>query len=256
MEDFYVVLPSNVHWSAGPPNTTANYKTPLPKPLELQQNKWKVALTEINFPQFWNRTLPATLFDFDIKQEESAGAEILRPIPKNVEYASLRDIINGLNGRIKTRSFQNLFKIKMERVVLVLQKNQAIFMNKMTKTVLGFENNLYQHDIKKGKKPQSFRAEKKIDLLTPTSNMFIYCNLVQESLVGDVLVPLLRTIPIKKEDDEKYVSVSFQHLIYCKLASTFFQHIHIQIADDTGHDIKFKRGKIIATLHFKRIKDE
>ena len=66
MDDFYMVLPSNVHWSAEPPNTTGNYKTPLPKPLELEQDRWQVALTEISYPQSWSKEIPAKLFDFTL----------------------------------------------------------------------------------------------------------------------------------------------------------------------------------------------
>ena len=63
MDDFYMVLPSNVHWSAEPPNTTGNYKTPLPKPLELDQDCWQVALTEISYPQSWSKEIHAEFFD-------------------------------------------------------------------------------------------------------------------------------------------------------------------------------------------------
>ena len=61
MDDFYIVFPSNVHWSAEPPNTTGTYKTPLPKPLELEQDRWQVALTEISYPQSWSKKIPAKL---------------------------------------------------------------------------------------------------------------------------------------------------------------------------------------------------
>lgn len=83
-------------------------------------------------------------------------------------------------------------------------------------------------------------------------NMFVYCNLVENTLVGDVLVPLLRAIPIYHGDDDKYVGKNFNRIRYRPLARNFFECIEIQLADDTGELVNFQYGKAILTLHVKK----
>ena len=265
MDDFYMVLPSNVHWSAEPPNTTGNYKTPLPKPLELEQDRWQVALTEISYPQSWSKEIPAKLFDFTPYYKTLVPNGMGHITKKTLEVATkpvqsdaqhfknIHDVIRGLNERIPKNEFRGMFKVKGRRVCILLFRDESIRLNKLTRSILGFQKELYIHDVANLRKLKPFLAEQDPDFNLPTHNMFIYCNLVQETLVGDVLVPLLRSIAIKKENDGKYTSVSFQHPRYCKLASTFFQHIHIYIANDIGEVVRFLHGKIVATLHFKTI---
>ena len=142
-----------------------------------------------------------------------------------------------------------MFKVKGHIVCILLFRDESIRHNKLTRSILGFQKELYIHDVVNLRKLKPFLAEQDPDFNLPTHNMFIYYNLVQETLVGDVHVSLLRRMAIKKENDGKYTSVSFQHPRYCKLASTFFQHIHIYFVNDIGEVDRFLHGKIVATLH-------
>ena len=268
MEDFYVVLPSNVHWPSGPPNKTGDYKTPLPKPLELSQDSWQVALTEISFPQSWTNGVPSIYFDFtpyytnlpklsrqdgEIKSvSKRVSAEIL-PAPQGEYYKNIGTVIRRLNDRRKGDKFKGQFKYRNHRAIIMLHSGESIELNKLTQELLGFEKNVYKHNGQSSRM-QTFIGGRQPDIRLNMYNLFVYCNLVQETLVGDVLVPLLRTIAIKEENDGKYISIAFQHLRYCKLASSFFQHIHVQITTDSGKPVEFNNGKIIATLHFRQVK--
>ena len=53
MEDFYVIIPSNVRNVSGEKNTTINFTTYLPRALELDREKWRVGLVHIDYPHSW-----------------------------------------------------------------------------------------------------------------------------------------------------------------------------------------------------------
>ena len=59
--DQYIVLPSNVeHLKGDKENNPNHFKTPLSRPLELERGKWEVALSEINYPQSWLKSIYST----------------------------------------------------------------------------------------------------------------------------------------------------------------------------------------------------
>lgn len=97
-----------------------------------------------------------------------------------------------------------------------------------------------------------YKGEHGADLNFDTHTMFVYCNLVKETLVGDKYVPWLRIVPTNPKDTGRYLTHSFQTMQYLALSSSHINHIEIMIIDDTGTGMKFDRGKVIATLHFKK----
>ncbi len=60
MGDFYITLPSNASASLFPGNKISNFTTKLPRPIDLDERKWEVALVSISFPHSW--------YTFDVDQ--------------------------------------------------------------------------------------------------------------------------------------------------------------------------------------------
>lgn len=88
-----------------------------------------------------------------------------------------------------------------------------------------------------------------------SSNIYVYSDLVSETFVGNQYVPLLRTVPVNKENQDKYVTVSFQALRYLPLSRNFIEQIEIKLADEYGQNIRFEWGKVAITLHLRQRKD-
>ena len=78
----------------------------------------------------------------------------------------------------------------------------------------------------------------------------MYTNVVESRVVGDSLVRLLRIVPIQGEHGHT-ISRHFEHIQYLWKE---FGTIEIDIRDDTGHAVPFKRHKVTVTLHFRRRK--
>lgn len=92
------------------------------------------------------------------------------------------------------------------------------------------------------------------DMRLTCYNIFIYSNLVRETLVGNVMVPILRAVPVDKEMDGKYVGLSFDRLHYRPIAGNFFEYIDIKLTNDMGENLKFTWGKVVVTISLRKRK--
>ena len=104
------------------------------------------------------------------------------------------------------------------------------------------------------KKYYAIQTSKPVIFPPMSSNIYVYSDVVSETYVGHQYVPLLRTVPIKKENQNKYVTESFEQLRYMPLARNFIEQIEIRLADEYGENIRFEWGKVVITLHFRRKK--
>lgn len=98
----------------------------------------------------------------------------------------------------------------------------------------------------------SIKAENLPDLRMGCYSIFIYSNLVRETLVGHMFAKILRTIPVRKESDGKTIGISFHPIRYRPLASNFFEYVDIKLCDDMGNKLEFRSGKVIVTIRIRR----
>ncbi len=88
------------------------------------------------------------------------------------------------------------------------------------------------------------------DLQRGFYSLYVYCDILEDVVVGDMKAPLLRTVNINGKDD-KMVSRIYQTVQYVPVQRRQFDTIEIDIRDDTGRRVPFQRGKVIVTLHFR-----
>ena len=84
-----------------------------------------------------------------------------------------------------------------------------------------------------------------------TPALYVYSDIVEYQVVGDVKVPLLRTVPIDGQMGD-FVHKEFIRPYYKPITQGYINSILIEIKDDTGQDLEFKTGKVICTLYFRR----
>ena len=90
------------------------------------------------------------------------------------------------------------------------------------------------------------------NLALQTPALYVYSDVVEYQIVGDVRAPLLRTVPVKGER-EKPQHVEFHHKIWIPLNKGYISSIEIKICNDAGELIIFPAGKVTLILHFKRL---
>lgn len=94
-------------------------------------------------------------------------------------------------------------------------------------------------------------AEYPPDLNVGTQNMFVYTDIIEPQIVGPVMTPLLKIIPIRGAFGDQQVA-EFRHLHYVNVLVKDFDTIQFSIKDQTGLDMAFTSGQVIVKLHFRR----
>lgn len=91
-----------------------------------------------------------------------------------------------------------------------------------------------------------------VDINRGCHTIFVYCNVVQDSIVGDVRAPLLRAVTVRGVNGST-TSETFTRPIYVPLKTQSFDSIEIAIKSEDGSLVPFAYGNSFVTLHFRRI---
>lgn len=86
--------------------------------------------------------------------------------------------------------------------------------------------------------------------------LFVYCDICEPYITGDVQTPLLRIVALDSQNDYAFASTRIKHFSpaqYITLRQTCFRTIEIDIRDHLGQSIPFEFGTLTVTLHFRRI---
>lgn len=86
--------------------------------------------------------------------------------------------------------------------------------------------------------------------------LFVYTDICEPYIIGDVHAPLLRVVPTTAADNYNYGSIKIKNFSpprFIPLLRTSFQTITIDIRDEFGEPIPFEYGTLTVTLHFRRI---
>ena len=96
-------------------------------------------------------------------------------------------------------------------------------------------------------------AFKQVSMHGYINNLNIYCNLLKPVSVGDVDVPLLRSVAVNPDDPfGKYVEYEPHIREYYPLLYHEFENIEIDIKSDEDKTIDFKFGQVYLSLHFRK----
>ena len=186
---FYLTLPSNASMDVFPNNKIGSYHVKFPQTFDLN-GEWEVGLYSISYPNTWytlqkhkNHIYYST--DGGITFYNSA-------IVDYGYYTTMPELIKSINAAMKKEltntNITFAYNLRTHKVKVTLAaKHYVALLGPMAK-ILGFGGD----DIKIQKSKESpYVAE-----LHSITSIYIYCNIVQPQIVGNTMVPLLRTIPV------------------------------------------------------------
>ena len=81
----------------------------------------------------------------------------------------------------------------------------------------------------------------------------VYCDVIEHRTVGHTLAPLLAVLPVTGRSGA-YVSKRFDKIQYHPVLKKNFSDIHISLRNDQAKRIRFRKGKVIVTLHLRQRK--
>ena len=221
---------------------------------------------EINYPHSFSQRIASRYCEFRVMKRDRNNERIMLSgcMKANKEtryYSSLEEVLSSLNERMPP-FFKGRFQLsKHGYVTLQLSSGEGMELSSFLQDLLGFDREGLLFEEGEAFENVSHESEENLSIVKATSkpdiqaamyNIFIYCNLVRESLVGDVYVKLLRTVPVDSSQMGQYVTHSFENPRYMPLCSSFFQHIEIKMCNDLGSLLEFEWGKCILHLHLRR----
>ena len=249
-DNFYLILPSNSSMGSFPNNKISHYTTALKQPLELDGD-WEVALVSIEHPSRWEN-ISSDYCRFSAKTESGKWRE--GGVPPGF-YSSNEDFVKALNDALY--SMHNdagmgqqpvQYNKYNEKAYMKLHPHFTVRLHDGIAQVLGYGETTTING------PDWAKPEYGVDVNHGVHSLYVYCDLVEDQIVGDSTVKVIRTIPLKHKpgvvaplathfhtDNPHYVPVSKRNT----------QTVEIHIRDDTGHDIPFIAGKVIVKLHFR-----
>lgn len=257
--DFYMTLPSNSSMQYFPQNKTTHFQTKLPHEWRLTGD-WVVGLSEIQFPQtfshipkdnFISMSTITTLEDGTVtttQKDELIHPGIYNNIPE------LLDEINHVSNFKDHITFEQEVGgyVLIKKICHCKNAEHGITLHSVFWKIMGFQDIAKDAKIVKYYLNSDYPA--RLSNALP-SVLFIYTDLCESHVTGDVQTPLLRVVPV---DLDRYEYGNMRLKIfsapkYVNLLKTNFETIEIDIRDETGENVPFDHGTLTVTLHFKRI---
>jgi hypothetical protein len=133
---------------------------------------------------------------------------------------------------------------------MIHDNNTTVRFSKNLATIFGFkENEVY---TRPSASKQFHQSNISPDLDQGFTSLYVYCNLVENRLVGDASVRLLRVIPVRNQKGIRsmYEEVAIPH--YVPVTNTNTDVIEVNIRNDAGEVVSFRGGKVIVTVHIRK----
>lgn len=257
-ESFYLTLLSNSSMSYFPNNTTANFFTKLPKTVKLQ-GEWKVGVVEFHYPcSMFNVQEHENVFyvrkkivmPLETTDNTYTTVEFKAHIPATT-YDSTDHLLRVINEipLIKGKATFRQDSLS-KRIAVTTLDNTIVSIQCSSKLTLqlGFipNTNFVKENI--GRYPVNLH-------LGLPSQLFIYSDIVQPQMVGDVMTSLLRIVPL---DPTVYTYGAYKINVfspahYIPVIRREFDVMEIDIRTSIGERVPFQFGTACVKLHFKRI---
>ncbi|GFU57451.1 uncharacterized transposon-derived protein F54H12.3 [Trichonephila clavipes] len=142
--------------------------------------------------------------------------------------------LHDKNAKTIVSAFEQIFS---ERIPLKLQTDA----DEGVSELLGFEPG----EIK-GKVESPYIAEPNASFPL----IYVYCDLVEPQIVGDIQAPLLKIVKVEGKDGE-VVNSHYTRPHFVPVIRQHFQTIELVLRLHSGDLVPFERGRVIAVIHFR-----
>ncbi|GBM31690.1 hypothetical protein AVEN_157883-1 [Araneus ventricosus] len=241
----YLTLPSDNSMAYFPENKISHYITRLPStPLQLH-GEWELALTQFIYPHTWyNVNEKNNLIGFDLGDNKVIG----RRVPPGF-YETVPDILKG----IALEEFRNKITFKFndstKRVQIKAKEKARVILHEGLSQMLGFDPTEIVSNH-----PNIETVVESPLVADPCAHyrvLFLYTDIVEPQIVGDVFAPLLRIVNVTGSDGEM-VCVQYDRPHYIPLSRKIIDTIEIVIRTHRGELTPFERGRSYVKLHLRQ----
>jgi len=236
-----------------PHNTASEFTAKLNEFIE-QDGSWEVGLVEAFFPANVVN-VPDNTFHYVIyfDNESTSTIELSRGI-----YNDAREVLIALHARQR-----QTLNVQVANTKVVLRRDPS--RNRITVSIARTANDVvgvrFSPDLARMLGFSSDRtdrgrdihvAEHPVSMYENLHLVYVYCNLLEQVLVGDTKASLLRIIDRTSPEKSNVTHVTFNPVQYVPLQKKHFDTIAIKLATDGGERVPFVAGKSIFIIEFRR----
>ena len=239
-----------------PHNTASTFTTKLNETVELD-GSWEVGLLEITMPKSVQNVTDDSYY-YSVFMLD--GTPTRRVTLKRGSYVLQRDLISeimsaqrrvfGLQGNDWLINFRTVSASK--RVALKIRPNavnvSGVKFSESLGNMLGFDwTQTYSGN-------SEHRSPRATDMAGNVQMAYVYCDVLEQVIVGDTKAPLLRIVNRAPSNHvfDGADHVTFNPVQYIPLQKKCFGTITIKLMTDEGTPVPFFPGKSIAVLEFRR----
>ena len=257
-----------------PENKLSSFRTliPLTEGLVLPPGHWEVAITELSYPSQLQNVTDGT-FQCATKHFDAERDFLLFDVPQTLRietghYTSVEMILDAMNAALRLSypspisneegdiiEMQAHVNPQTKILTITSVKPMRIQFGPHIAPLLGFYSHTY-YDLH-----GTLRADFPIDLQR-IHVMYIYTDIIEHQIVGDVMAPSLRTVPlvsyISPKNGQHMCKTTttvkrFDHLEFKRVVQSTIGSILMELRDEYGYLIAFPdMGTVCATLIFRK----
>ena len=285
MSHFYLTLPSNSSFDYYPNNTAAHYFTKLPKDVSLD-GEWEVGLAEIDFPHSWfNVPKPQTISTFHTSRistptrgdsEPASQVVALSPpaaftvVVAEGYYPTIADLVAEINRALLTtyttprngvqKRDRPIFTYNEHSRKTYIRLANRSYLRIPTRlcNLLGFaENSTDNEHLAMNMNltdRKMIKGQNISDIDYGLHSLYVYCDVLEYTPVGDTMAPLLRIVDVDGEHG-RTIHKHYDNPRYVPVQKRNFSSLEIDIRTNTGEVVPFESGPLVVTLHFRRARN-
>ena len=267
----FLTLPSNSSMDIFPENKVSDYTVHLPKEINLS-GSWELGLSEILYPNSWYNIDTNKCYIFYLRgavqffavlpagyyqQPQYVVGQILHEMKRMFQARNKTLVSEGVLTKPIDFLFDLTYNPQTQRTTVSIEhKNGAptveregsmqpdvtVTFSDELASLLGFEKKYYTEI-------GEYTSENVANIDTVNA-IYVYCDVIEHRTVGHTLAPLLAVLPVTGKSGA-YVSKRYDKIQYHPVLKKTFSDIHISLRDDQAKRIRFRKGKVIVTLHLR-----
>jgi hypothetical protein len=270
------MLKSGASHELFPDNTNASFKNKLSRRLNTIDGRWEVALLEARYPQNWDNIREGRLtlhYERESYVNEMSEDDphdryctlVIATIP-NGRYRRVDGVIRALNDAIGQTQFKGMIEfehdsdsarvsIRFRSKIVLLSEGMispGLNMSRDLSRVLGFDDDVQYSPVFRTVDEFSFRARRPPDPDAGLYSLLVYCSLVNERVVGDADVAVLRSTPVRGgKSMQAHEEYRTPHYLPAVAADTDIVEVHIR--DEEGNLVPFEGGTVDLSLFLRPV---
>ena len=201
-------------------------------------------MVEMHYPNSWDNVTDGRI----IILQGTNSAKVM--FVASGRYRTIDELLSAIHEALASFNMESSIRFTRDKIqnacsVEVKERDLKIKLSDNLANILGLEN-IYH---KFGKS----RGTRMCDIAEGFSSLYVYSNIVEPQIVGDVQAKLLRIVGVKEKSRMVNHVESFHHVQYLPVSDNGTETIEMLIKRDDGRPVLFQTGKVIVTLHFKKV---